>query len=161
MIDSNVAAVAVVHSGSGYRSQRCVLRPDRMRRPKMSCSESRPGPIWRRPSTARRAPRRWRLCFEDRHQPSIRAGVPSQDGRRIPVLLGSAITATSAEPGVDLLRFWILSDLKRSQKELRESEAKFRGFVEAAAEGILEIDSEKQDHLRERPGGRTVRVSDP
>ena len=37
-----------------------------------------------------------------------------------------------------------LTGLKRSQKELRESEAKFRGFVEAAAEGILEIDSENR-----------------
>ena len=140
MIDSNVAAVAVVHSGMVIEANDAFLRLT-------GCS--REDVLSRTLTWTDLVPPEHRAKSAQAMEAMLRTGVSlpfeleyrHKDGRRIPVLLGSAVTAL--QPNLEWICFILdLSNLKRSQKELRESEAKYRGFVEAAAEGILEIDSE-------------------
>ena len=142
MIDSNVAAVAVVHSGVVIETNDAFLQLT-------GCS--REDILSRKVTWTDLVPPENRAQSAQAMEAMLKTGISlpfeleyrHQDGRRIPVLIGSAITAL--QPNLEWICFILdLTSLKRSQKELRESEAKFRGFVAAAEEGILEIDSENR-----------------
>lgn len=66
------------------------------------------------------------------------------DGRRIDVIIHMAFTENSDQSGIVLQTVTDITERKRAEQALRESESKFRNIVEHSAEGIVMV-NEKGD----------------
>jgi PAS domain S-box-containing protein len=139
MIDSNLAAVAVVKSDTITDANDAFLYLTGCAREDVLSLKLK----W-----TDTVPPEYRAQSSQAMEEMLRIGVNPpfemeychQNGRRVPVLIGSAIIAR--QPLEWICFILDLTNLKRSQKELRRIEAKYRRFVETAADGILEVDTE-------------------
>jgi PAS domain S-box-containing protein len=97
---------------------------------------------------ARMTPAEWRHLDEHAleefkatgHGPPFEKEYFRKDGSRLPIIVGGAMLDESRQEGVAFVVD--ISDRKKAERALRESEERLRGMFDKAALGIVEVDAE-------------------